>query len=139
MADHPPAPRPPSRCFVCGEENPRGLRLRFTADGAGVSAEWIPAPYLEGFEGIVHGGIVSTVLDEAMSKAVAERGWRALTCELRVRLRKRVRPGETFRIRGWVSERRRRRILTEAVLESPGGEEHAHAWAAFLAAAGEAS
>ncbi len=62
-----PAPirtQPQSTCFVCGPAHQTGLRIRFEPAGGGdVYALWIPAPAWEGFEGIIHGGIVSTVLD----------------------------------------------------------------------------
>jgi acyl-coenzyme A thioesterase PaaI-like protein len=86
----------------------------------------------EGFQGIVHGGVVSTVLDEAMSKAVAGAGAEALTAELRVRFRRHVTAGDTFFIRGWVISRNNRLMKTEAVLLACDGTEHAHAWATFL-------
>jgi len=128
---------PNPACVVCGPENPRGMQLRFQmAEDGAVAADWTPTSDWEGFKGIIHGGIVSTVLDEAMSQAVSARGWPALTCELRVRLRKHVVPGKTLRVRAWVVERQRRKILTEAALSSPQGDEHAHAWATFLALPG---
>jgi acyl-coenzyme A thioesterase PaaI-like protein len=102
------------------------------SDGA-VVANWIPASDWEGFRGIVHGGILSTVLDEAMSKAVAARQGEALTSELRVRFRHHVEPGEQLLIRGWVVEHRKRIIRAEATLTGAGGAERAHAWAVFLA------
>lgn len=121
-------------CVVCGTQNPRGLRLSFEFPHDGVaSAEWTPTPDWEGFRGVIHGGIVSTVLDEAMSQAVSAKGWPALTCELRVRLRRHVEPGRTLRVRGWIVERQKRKIVTEASLVAADGEEHAHAWATFLA------
>lgn len=126
------------RCFVCGQANPRGLRLLFrAAEDGGVSAEWRPPEDLEGFEGIIHGGIVSTVLDEAMSKAVMASGWKALTCELRVRLRRPVRPGTALRVRERVTGQRRRRISAEAALEDARGEEYARAWGVFLTLSGK--
>src|ERR1017187_7494197 len=70
----------------------------------------------EGFEGIVHGGIISTVLDEAMSKAVAAMNYEALTGELRVRFRHHVAAGENLRIRGWVVEKVKRLVKAEATL-----------------------
>ena len=124
-------------CVVCGTENPHGLQLRFDYLEDGVAgANWTPTPNWEGFKGIIHGGIVSTVLDEAMSQAVSAKGWPALTCELRVRLRHQVACGERLRVRGWVTSRQRRRILTEATLTAPDGKELAHAWATFLALPG---
>jgi acyl-coenzyme A thioesterase PaaI-like protein len=97
-----------------------------------MTATWTPNPAWEGFRGIVHGGVVSTVLDEAMSKAVAATGSEALTAELRVRFRRHVTSGDVFLIRGWIVKRNRRLIGAEAALTAPDGTEHAHAWASFL-------
>jgi acyl-coenzyme A thioesterase PaaI-like protein len=89
----------------------------------------------EGFRGIVHGGIVSTVLDEAMSKAVFATNCQALTCELRVRFRHRVTVGEPLRIRGWVVARQKRKITAEASLCTLDGKERAHSLAIRVLAA----
>jgi acyl-coenzyme A thioesterase PaaI-like protein len=125
----------PSRCFVCGELNPRGLHLHFEAGENGVvSARWRPSGEFEGFPGVIHGGIVSTILDEAMSKAVASLGRQAYTCELRVRLRRHVESGTSFTVQGWLVEKRKRRVLAEACLATDTGEECAHAWGTFLEA-----
>ena len=124
---------PQSSCFVCGQDNPRGLRVRYEPAGTGgVTAEWTPDAVWEGFQGIIHGGVVSTVLDEAMSKAVVATGSEALTAELRVRFRRHVVAGGSYRIRGWITRRSRRTFETEACLLAPDGTEHAHAWATFL-------
>jgi acyl-coenzyme A thioesterase PaaI-like protein len=125
--------RSQSACFVCGQDNPRGLRIQYQRqDGGEMTATWTPSPAWEGFRGIVHGGVVSTVLDEAMSKAVAATGSEALTAELRVRFRRHVTSGEAFLIRGWIVKRNKRLIEAEATLTAPDGTEHAHAWASFL-------
>jgi acyl-coenzyme A thioesterase PaaI-like protein len=97
-----------------------------------MTAMWTPSPAWEGFRGIVHGGVVSTVLDEAMSKAVAATGSEALTGELRVRFRRHVTSDDAFLIRGWIVRRNRRLIETEAALTATDGTEHAHAWGRFL-------
>lgn len=107
--------------------------MSFDVTEAGhATAEWSPPATFEGFRGVIHGGIVSTILDEAMSKAVVSMGWRALTCELRVRLRRHVATGETIRVRAHVVERTRRKVTTEAVITGPEGAERAHAWAVFI-------
>ena len=129
-----PVAQPQSGCIVCGPDHPHGLRIRYeTGAGGTVAATWVPTSAWEGFRGIVHGGIVTTVLDEAMSKAVAAAGHRALTGELRVRFRRPVEPGKELRIHAWVAGRRRTLIDTEATLTAPDGSEQAHAWAAFMA------
>ena len=126
-----------STCFVCGLAHPSGLRIRYDHAGDGlIQARWTPSRSWEGFQGIVHGGIVSTILDEAMSKAVMAQGYQALTAELKVRFRRPVPPGEELEIRGWVTDRFKRRIRTEAVVAGTSGAEFAHAWGVFLAFTG---
>lgn len=130
----PPRAEIQSTCFVCGPTHPIGLRIKYelTGDGA-MNARWVPSRAWEGFRGIIHGGIVCTVLDEAMSKAVAASAGEALTAEMRVRFRRRIQPGQELAIRGWIVDRSKRRIRTEAVVAGADGEEFAHAWGTFLA------
>ena len=68
--------QPNSRhCFVCGIQNPFGLRLRFTDDGdSSVRAEFAVPEQFNGYPGIVHGGIVATILDETSGRALLARG-----------------------------------------------------------------
>jgi acyl-coenzyme A thioesterase PaaI-like protein len=123
-----------SRCFACGQENPRGLQLRFFTEAPGrVWAEWKPSVDFEGFAGIVHGGVVSAVLDEAMSKAIQSSGWAALTCDLEIRLMRCIATGQTLVVRGWVVERRKRRIEAAAIVAGPNKVPRARARATFLA------
>jgi uncharacterized protein (TIGR00369 family) len=124
---------PHSRCVVCGRDNAHGLRIQFGSDTAGAAAaDWTPTARWEGFRGIIHGGIVATVLDEAMSKAVAAARSEALTAELRVRYRRYIATGETLHIRGWVVKRTKRLITAESSLTATDGSERAHAWGSFL-------
>ena len=62
-------------CFGCGDNNPIGLRLRFAYAGNGVEASFTPSAEHQGFHDVVHGGIISTVLDEAMAWATAYAGY----------------------------------------------------------------
>lgn len=95
-------------------------------------AVWTPGSELEGFHGIVHGGVVATVLDEAMSKALIFSGREALTAELRIRYRRTVRPGMILHVRGWIASRSGRLSGTESSITDIDGSEYAHAWASFL-------
>jgi len=56
-------------CFVCGTENPIGMRVRFRVEGDGVMTEFIPSEAHMGYVGIVHGGVLATLLDETMGWA----------------------------------------------------------------------
>jgi acyl-coenzyme A thioesterase PaaI-like protein len=122
-----------SGCFGCGQDNPNGLKLRFQqAFDETFAAEWIPTASCEGAPGIVHGGIISTALDEAMSKAAAADRSEAPTAELRVRYKQLVRTDDKLVIRGWVIRRVKRLIEAEATLTDADGVECAHGWASFL-------
>ena len=103
-------------CFGCGGENPIGLRLRFTADKGEVRAPFLPAAEHQGFEGVVHGGIISSVLDEAMAWATAAAGIWAVTAEMRVRFRRPLQVGEQTRVQARVEEWRGRIVRVAAEL-----------------------
>lgn len=65
-------PLPHTRsCFVCGESNSHGLKLRFETDGREVRTRFTPHAEHIGFKGVTHGGLLATVLDEVMVWAVA--------------------------------------------------------------------
>ena len=86
-------------CFVCGAHNPHGLQLKFHRVGDEVRAEFVPQPHHAGFRGIVHGGILSTVMDEAMFWASASAMKRfCLAVELNVRFAKKVTVGEKLTV-----------------------------------------
>lgn len=128
-----PELRAQNGCFACGAENPQGLHLCFeTAPDGSVATSWQPAPVFQGFEGVIHGGLIATVLDEAMAKAVLASGLKAVTCELSVRFRRHIVPGEKLLIRGWVTTRQKRKLTCEAILSGEDGQERAHASGIFL-------
>lgn len=86
-------------CFVCGANNPHGLRLRFHRVGDEVHADFAPLPHHAGFRGIVHGGIISTALDEAMFWAAASTTKRfCVAAELNVRFLKKTSVGQKLHI-----------------------------------------
>ena len=103
-------------CFGCGDRNPIGLHLRFEVMADGVAAPFIPRPEHQGFENVVHGGIISTILDEAMAWATAHAGLWAVTGEMRVRFRLPLRVGESTMVTAQVSGCRGRIITTAADL-----------------------
>ena len=73
-------------CFACGEDNPIGLKLKFKAENGVAIADFKLGPYYQGYNNIAHGGIITTILDEAMVYAIASKGYRrALTSEITVR------------------------------------------------------
>lgn len=98
-------------CFGCGRLNEYGLQLAFHADErGGVWADFTPAERFEGYTGMVHGGVLSTVLDEVMAWSLYRSEVWAVTAELTVRFRSPVRVGEATRATGWQVSSRGRRI-----------------------------
>jgi uncharacterized protein (TIGR00369 family) len=80
------APNPENHCFGCGGANEMGMLLTFELDEISRRSKGrfrIPARY-QGAKGLVHGGIVATLLDEAMGKLNHGIGKPAMTAELRV-------------------------------------------------------
>lgn len=99
-------------CFVCGESNPFGLNLRFETDGKVVFTQFTPRPEHIGFKGVIHGGILSTVLDEIMVWACAVPTKRFAYCvELNVRFTKPARPGELLMVTAELLSNRRDRVF----------------------------
>ncbi len=109
-----------NRCFVCGPDNPSGLRLVFRPEGEAVVAEFVPREEHVGWEGIVHGGILAAVLDDAMGNVFYLRGYQALTARMEVRFRRPVRPGDRLRVRAWVDREDGPTITTRAELVRDG-------------------
>lgn len=111
-AGQPVAPFNQHHCFGCGALNEHGLQLRFTPDphGNGVSALFCPAARVEGYTGVVHGGIISTVLDEVMAWSLYRHDIWAVTGTLTTRYRQPIRIGEETRATGYLVQDRRRAV-----------------------------
>ena len=86
--------RQANRCFVCGPDNPIGLKLKFARVGEGVRAEFTPSELHAGYEGLVHGGIIAALVDDAIANIWATRGREAVTAKIEVRFRREAIPGQ---------------------------------------------
>lgn len=113
-----------NRCFGCGQANPRGLHLEFllAEDHSVVCFAAIPEVF-EGPPGYVHGGIIATLLDEIMSKAVRARGWTAMTRRMEADYLRPVPSGAPIRIEGRVTHSEGRKHWTEARILNVEGSE----------------
>jgi uncharacterized protein (TIGR00369 family) len=125
-------------CYACGDLNPIGLHLHFTINDDG----WTWAPFVadkmhQGYPGYVHGGLVSTLLDEAMGWATYGAGIWALTGKLELSFRKPVPTDETLTVRGRVVRDRGRLIEMEAELRDAAGTLLAQAKGVMLRATAE--
>ncbi|HEX9021276.1 MAG TPA: PaaI family thioesterase, partial [Nitrospirota bacterium] len=93
-----------------------GLGIDFGIDKEAntIRAKFTPLDTHQGFEGIVHGGILSTLLDEAMAKLTFSLGIPAVTAEMTVKFRSPASPGEELTVSGRITEETKRLILAEA-------------------------
>lgn len=111
-------------CLVCGRDNPHGIHLHLNVDDATgiVTSQFMAAAHHMGFEGIVHGGLLSTVLDEAMVWAATWSGKRFCVCgELNVRFRRSVQIGQAVTVEARITAVRSRLIETEGFLRDASG------------------
>ena len=94
-------------CFACGEDNPIGLKLQFRREGEAYVATFTAPQTLQGYHNVIHGGIVATLLDEAMARYVWELYGPAATAKLDIRYRKPAPCGVPIQLRGWMTAERR--------------------------------
>ncbi len=118
---------PDEYCFVCGPENPSGLQARFTAGNGQAQGTFHPRSEHQGFAGISHGGILASLLDEAMVYAAVTLGRWVTTAELTVRYCRPARTGEPITISAEVTRHQRRLVECRAELRSDAGEVVAYA------------
>jgi uncharacterized protein (TIGR00369 family) len=123
-----------NHCFGCGQANSAGLKLQFSKSGPGaVQADAVISDQYEGPPGYMHGGIIATLLDEAMSKANRAQGVTAMTRQMQVEYLRPVPSGVAIRIEGKVTRSEGRKHWTEALIQNADGVILAHATGLFIA------
>lgn len=110
------------KCIVCGRENHRGLNIRFAVDGDTIRSEVPFNDEMCGFKDVVHGGILTAVLDEAMGWA-ASYGSRRMcqAAELNIRFVQPVHAGDKVMVTARLERDRRRVIEASGELCDPDG------------------
>src|SRR5256885_6966852 len=106
------------RCFGCGEDNQDGLRMRFRPTGEGSVCDFVVPDRYQSWRGMVHGGVVALMLDEAVGWAGWHAGHPGLTARLEVRYRRPLRLGERVRVVGRVQRVRRSLVYASAAIDS---------------------
>jgi uncharacterized protein (TIGR00369 family) len=92
-----------SRCLLCGERNPFSLKLVFEAgDEGGVKTRFKSHEGLQGYDDMLHGGVIAALLDAAMTHCLFHHGVQAVTGDLHVRFVKPVSCDASLEIRAWV-------------------------------------
>lgn len=119
-------------CFACGKDNPIGLKLEFTWEKEAYTTYFTPLPEHQGYDGIVHGGILSTILDEVMGRMFFVQGEQVVTAELQVRFRQMVKVGQELFFRAEMIKDRGRIIEVQATACFKDGQVAADAQGKFM-------
>ena len=119
-------------CFACGEKNPVGLHLNFEKIDEKISTKKILAHEYEGYEGAAHGGIVATMLDEAMCTFIKKfYNEDAMTGRLEIRYRHPTPIEQELTIDAWQESQRRNIITMRSTVTAADGVVTAEATAKF--------
>jgi uncharacterized protein (TIGR00369 family) len=122
-----------NRCFGCGAANEGGLHLKFfLTEERHVVCFATVGDGFEGPKGYVHGGIIATLLDETMSKAVRAHGLVAMTRHMEVDYQRPVPSTEEIRLEGRVTRNEGRKHWTEANILDANGKVLAHGKGLFI-------
>ena len=108
-------------CFVCGKENLQGLRIEWTTEALTTHGEFYASKTHQGWQGMVHGGILAAILDESMTRLAWETYGGAVTAEMTVRYISPARIGEKLLIKGEVDNMKGRLIPTRAEIRNTQG------------------
>jgi acyl-coenzyme A thioesterase PaaI-like protein len=106
-----------TRCIMCGDSNLLSLRLKFEPGTNGdVSASFQGNSRLQGYDGILHGGVISALLDSVMTNCLFQRNIEAVTADLRVRFLLPVPCNASLNLRAWIVEETRMLFKLKAEL-----------------------
>ena len=127
-------PKSGNVCFGCGADNPIGLKLTFHGDttAAKAWAEFQPLDFMAGGAGMMHGGFIAMLLDEASSKVLSILEKRGVTRNLEVSYEKPVSLSHPIRLDAKLVKSEGRKHFIEATIQNRKGEILATSKALFL-------
>ena len=102
-----------SNCYVCGKSNPLGLQLTFRLEGDVCRSEFTPADNHCGFDGVTHGGIIFSALDDVMANWIYLKGMRAYTAKCEIRYKGPLPTGTQVVLEGHCLKNRGRLIMMQ--------------------------
>ena len=119
-------------CFACGKANSIGLHLEYDVARGRAETRFVPRREHTGYDGLVHGGIVTALLDETMGWAIFHQGVWGVTARITVTFRQPVNVGGELTVTGTVTKETRRAIETHGEVRDAPGTLLAEADATFL-------
>ena len=121
-----------SMCFGCGQTNPIGLKLSFKWDGKTAKAEFTPTELHQGWSGVVQGGIIAVMLDEAAGWALIFEGMNPVTTKMEILFRHPALIGEPLIITGFITRKTGKRVEAKAAINSRDGSLIAECMSTYL-------
>ena len=103
-------------CFGCGESNESGLRLKLDMRGERLSAEFLPGQEHQGWPGMVHGGIIASLLYELLENYAYYRGETTMMSNMETRYRRPAQIGTRLLANSWLVDRSGRKMSVAAAL-----------------------
>jgi uncharacterized protein (TIGR00369 family) len=127
-------PNPSNKCFGCGGSNAEGMKLTFEQDNVNrrIVGRFVLGERYQGGGGFAHGGIIATLLDEAMGKVCRFREVRAVTAELTVEYLKPVNVQQEIIVEGRETEQKGRNIFMTGEIRDAAGLVMARSKARFV-------
>ena len=118
------APNPANKCFGCGGANDAGMKLTFEQDNVHrrIVGRFVLGETYQGAGGMAHGGIIATLLDEAMGKACRFRDVRAVTAELSIEYLKPVKVDQEIVVEGYETDQKGRNLFLAGEIRNASGE-----------------
>ena len=125
-----------NNCFVCGPGNSTGLKLIFRIEDDICRSEFTPAATHCGYDGVTHGGIIFSVLDDVMANWIYLKGIRAYTAKCDIRYKDSLPTGITVALEGRCIKQRGRLIVMQgSMIRTDTNELVAETQASFMVAA----
>lgn len=109
-------------CFACGKENPVGLKMNFHLENGEMICRYTPGKDHQGWQNMVHGGIIATLVDEVMVQAVIQTVGFAVTSRMDLRFLRPAVVGEELTIRAGIKSREGSKVFTSCQVLNPAGK-----------------
>ena len=128
------APNPENKCFGCGGANDEGMKLTFEQDDANrkIVGRFVLGPRYQGGGGMLHGGIIAMLLDEAMGKVCRFRNARAVTAEMNIDFVKPIRVDQEITVEAFETAHRGRNLFQWGEIRDAEGQLLARGRARFV-------